>query len=62
MAAKKGIRKKVAHKRTVTIKRQVTSYTYYHTCDWCGESFQSTRSNARFCSSLCRVRAHRAKE
>ncbi|ABA75227.1 hypothetical protein K7459_12835 [Pseudomonas fluorescens] len=30
-------------------------------CAECGQSFLSNRSNHRFCTDLCRVRAHRAK-
>jgi predicted nucleic acid-binding Zn ribbon protein len=29
------------------------------TCDSCGQPFTPTRSDARFCSDPCRVRAHR---
>ena len=30
------------------------------TCEWCGDPFLQTRSDARFCSGRCRVAAHRA--
>lgn len=30
------------------------------TCEQCGEAFQSRRTDARFCSAACRVKAHRA--
>jgi hypothetical protein len=29
------------------------------TCDHCGTEFQAKRSNARYCSTRCRVAAHR---
>jgi hypothetical protein len=29
-------------------------------CDQCGETFEAGRSGARFCSTRCRVAAHRA--
>jgi hypothetical protein len=32
------------------------------TCTHCGESFHPKRSSARYCSTRCRVAAHRAKE
>lgn len=31
-------------------------------CEECGKQFEARRSTARFCSSRCRVRHHRAKE
>ena len=32
---------------------------YVHTCEWCGEEFTSTRSDARTCSDKCRQRPRR---
>ena len=31
------------------------------TCEQCGRVFEAKRSTARFCSSSCRIKAHRAK-
>ena len=33
----------------------------YVKCHQCGEKFQPKRSTGRFCSSACRVKAHRNK-
>lgn len=30
-------------------------------CEQCGDPFQSSRADARYCSPACRVKAHRAK-
>lgn len=30
-------------------------------CVWCDELFYASRYNAKYCSSACRVKAHRAK-
>ncbi len=62
MARRKRAKKKIAHKREVTIRREVTSYTYELSCEWCGERFEAQRSTARFCSPRCRMAAHRAKK
>lgn len=35
---------------------------YMPTCNGCGNEFESKRSDARFCSTRCRVAAHRRRE
>ncbi len=34
---------------------------YLQLCDYCKREFKSTRKDAKFCSSLCRVNANKAK-
>jgi uncharacterized OB-fold protein len=33
-----------------------------HLCEHCGELFTPARSDARFCSDGCRIKAHREKQ
>jgi hypothetical protein len=35
---------------------------YLQLCDYCKREFKSTRKDAKFCSSLCRVNANKAKK
>lgn len=35
---------------------------YLQLCDFCKREFKSTRKDAKFCSSLCRVNANKAKK
>ena len=60
MARRKRAKKKIAHKRTVTVRREVISYTYEVSCEWCGQGFEAQRSTARFCSVRCRMANHRS--
>ena len=35
---------------------------YESTCEFCGENFQSSRTNAKYCSANCRVKYHQSKK
>lgn len=36
-------------------------YNFAKWCEWCGESFSASRSDARFCEGKCRSAANRAE-
>jgi len=61
MAERRG--KSVKKTRTVTVTRRVEVHAgWVHECEWCGETFEAKRSDARFCSDTCRQNAHRDKK
>lgn len=37
-------------------------YSHALTCQHCGETFHASRYDAKYCSGLCRSRAHRAAQ
>jgi len=44
----------------VHIVREKTVWTAW--CEWCGKEIVGKRKGTRYCSTTCRIRAHRAKE
>jgi predicted nucleic acid-binding Zn ribbon protein len=53
----RATRKKIKKTITTTVTREVVSWTAW--CEWCGKKIEGKRKGTRFCSSTCRVYAHR---